>query len=546
MGLKLDRSAFVQRRGSRRREPGKLGGAYVLLVLILSVPAWHLDAESFAELQQRGIKAFQAGEFAAAERLFSELVQEDPSPEAFSYLATTEGAMGKYRQAIVHFQKSIALGNDTPFMRYNLALSYQKDNQLASAIRELNLALVKNPQFTEARYALGVAQLQAGNPREALLNLKQTQNQLSTKPEMWVNLVHAEFSAGDVKQALQVLDSSVDALPENPRFFVELAEVCLTYGQPQKARELLENANESAPGDNRLKLLLAEVSLQVEEPQEALAVLKDVPPTAGSPGQVDFLRGRASLLQGDLKAADVLLDAAVAADPKSIDYISAHAELQALQKNYEGALASLKAAHEAHPDSPGLAYQTAFICTLIHRYAEAMGMCQEAIQLDPNFDEAYFLLGAIQFEQNEWLPAEAAFRHALALRPRSASYQAALGAALFNAGSVPASRHELDESLTLDPHTLTAYFWRAQLFALQNEPEKAIADLEVFVALDANYREAYEWLVRLYTAEKQTAKAADAQAKYNALEQQIGPPHVPLFLQQLGLLHFLQARGVTK
>jgi tetratricopeptide (TPR) repeat protein len=543
LGLRPDRSGFVRAESSKCRGSPTRSSASVVLALALFGPIRLLGAQSPAELQQRGVQAFHAGQFALAEHLFSQLVRQDPSPMAFSYLATAEGAMGEYRQAIVHFRKSIELGNDTPVMRYNLALSYLKDNQVGSAITELKRAVARNPEFVAARYTLGVALLHAGEPREAIANLKQTQEQLSKKPEMWLNLVDAEFRAGDVREALRALDKSVDAVPQNPRFFVELAQVCLNHGQSQKARGLLENASELAPSDNRLKVLLAEVSLNVEEPEETLAVLERVPASAGSPGQVDFLRGRASLLKGDLKSADALLSAAVAANPQQADYVSVYAELEALRQNYKGALASLKKADEAHPESPGLEYETAFIYTVMHRYAEAMIACKEAIQLAPNFDEAYFLSGAIGFERKDWPAAEAAFRHALALRPRSAFYHAALGATLYKAGSLNECRRQLDESLNLDPHTLMAYFWRAELSARQNDPEKAIADLEILVTLDSNYPEAYGLLARLYIAERKEASALNAQAKYDALKQRMGTRQLPLLLRQLGMMHFLVARG---
>lgn len=535
------RKAIRQR--SRRFRNATLAPACVTLVLLLFAPLHLFGGQSPAELQQRGVQAFRAGQFALAKSLFSRLIRDDPSATAFSYLATAEGAMGEYRQAIVHFQKSIALGNDTPVMRYNLALSYLRQNQLGSAIIQLKHAVAKNPQFLAARYALGVAQLHAGQPREAIVNLQQTQNQLSKKPEMWLNLADAEFSAGNIRQALQILDKSVVAVPENPRFFVELAQVCLNHGQPQKARDLLENASELAPSDSSLKVLLAEISLNVEEPEETLAVLNHVQESAGLPGQVDFLRGRALLLKGELKQADALLAAAVGADPQKLDYVSAYAELKAIEQNYGEALASLRKADEVHPQSPGLAYQTAFIYTLMHRYGEARKACTKATRLAPKFDEAYFLQGAIEFEQNEWLQAEAAFQRALVLRPHSAFYHAALGAALYEAGSLNESRRELDESLRLDRRTPIAYFWRAQLFTRQSDWPKAVGDLEILVTLDSNYPEAYELLARLYTAEKQQAKASDAQAKYAALEGRAGARQLPILLRQLGMAHFVQARS---
>jgi tetratricopeptide (TPR) repeat protein len=540
-------AAIMLRKAMRRKSiqfgiaKGDSGGVLLVLMLLGSIQL--SGVQTPAELQQHGVQAFHAGEFALAEHLFSQLVRQDPSPMAFSYLATAEGAMGEYRQAIVHFRKSIELGNDTPVMRYNLALSYLKDNQLGSAITELKRAVAKNPEFVAARYTLGVALLHAGEPREAIANLKQTQEQLSKKPEMWLNLVDAEFRAGDTREALHALDKSVDSVPQNPRFFVELAQVCLNHEQSQKARGLLENASELAPRDNRLKVLLAEISLNVEEPEETLAVLEGVPASAGNPGQVDFLRGRASLLKGDLTTADASLSAAVAANPQQVDYLSVYAELKALEQDYEGALTKLKTAEKMHPHSPGLAYQTAFIYTLMQRYANGIEACTEATRLAPNFDQAYFLLGAIEFEQKDWPAAEAAFRHALALRPRSAFYHAALGATLYEAGSLSESRRELDEAVHLDPHTLMAYFWRAEVSARQNDRAKAIADLEILVTLDSNYPEAYELLARLYTAEKQRVNALDAQSKYDALEQKVGARRLPLLLRQLGMTHFLAARG---
>lgn len=163
MGLRPDPYAFEPCKLSRRSELGSRHGAPFLLALILLASFQSVGAQSLDELEQRGVKAFQERDFAAAERLFSELVRQKPSPMAFSYLATTEGAMGKYGEAIAHFRKSIELRNDTPLIRYNVALSYEKDNQLELAIAEFKSALAKDPKLTDARYALGVALLQAGS-----------------------------------------------------------------------------------------------------------------------------------------------------------------------------------------------------------------------------------------------------------------------------------------------------------------------------------------------------------------------------------------------
>jgi hypothetical protein len=88
-------------------EKFRLGRALGLLALIFFGPFNLAGAQAPAELQQQGVQAFHAGEFAVAERLFSELVRVNPSAMAFSYLATAEGAMGEYRQASSTFESQL-------------------------------------------------------------------------------------------------------------------------------------------------------------------------------------------------------------------------------------------------------------------------------------------------------------------------------------------------------------------------------------------------------------------------------------------------------
>lgn len=310
-----------------------------LAFLLISAPP--LPAQSAQALQQSGIRAFRAGNFAEAQRLFAALVEHAPSAAAFSYLAAAEDACGEYTQAIKDLKHSRQLGNDSPDLHYDLALAYLKLNQRAAGIREFRTALARAPGFAAARYALGVALLQTGRSREALRELEHVKQSFAKSPGMWVNLAHARFAAGNTASALVAVKAALQALPSDSRLTVALAGLCLSYHQPQEARQLLEDASEAAPGNNRLKLLLAEASLKAEEPAEALAVLKGVPPQTGATGQVDFLRGSALMLQGKRAEAAGQLGSAIAARPDDVVYLSTYAELETSQENYPGATGEL-------------------------------------------------------------------------------------------------------------------------------------------------------------------------------------------------------------
>ncbi len=517
-------------------------GSALILLVTLCGPVLALHAQSVTDLRQRGMKALAAGQFAVAEQLLSRLVAVDPSPAAFSYLATAEGAEGKYGQAVAHFRKSIELGNNTPSMHFVLGLAYLKENQSAPGIRQLEIAVDRKPDFTAARYALGLALLDAGQPRQALVSLLQVRSPLSKNPWMWTNLVRAEFGVGNIDEALKTIDEATKTLPADPDVLASFARLCLAHNQAQKARELLENACELASGNNGLKLLLAQASLQALEPQEALAVLHDVPANSGAPGELAFLRGSALMLSREAKQAAPLLARAVAANPGNIRYLSTSAEVQVLLGDYPRALAILRRAQLTQPNSAELLYELALVYVRMGRDGEAVSACQEAARLSPKLDQPYFLLGVIQLNQGQSTAAADTFRRAAEILPASALYHSALGAALLKAGKLSESRKELDRALALDPRAVSAYLWRARWSEEQKQPTKAIADLETFVALDENYPQAYEELAVLYSEQGQSTKSSAARCQYAKLQAKFkSSGQTPFFLSQLGTTVIRQA-----
>jgi tetratricopeptide (TPR) repeat protein len=75
-------------------------------------------------------------------------------------------------------------------------------------------------------------------------------------------------------------------------------------------------------------------------------------------------------------------------------------------------------------------------------------------------------------------------------------------------GNLAGSEAELDRALTLDPHAVQTYFWRAQVLDQKGERQRAIDDLETSIALEPQFAEAYAALAKLYTSMGQTQKAA--------------------------------------
>jgi len=416
---------------------------------------------------------------------------------------------------------------------YKAGLEYLKQRQLEIGIRELERALAIDPKMKPARYALGVALIEAGRPRAAVPYLIQSTEDSPCDAAIRANLVRAQLESGDAGAAIYTVNEAVEGMPSNTQLIVTLAILCLTHGQAQKARHLFENASELNPDDPDIKLLLAKASLQSAEPVEALAVLKRVPPDHGKPGEVAFATGVAQALLGKLEDATTSFASAVATDPNNVRYLVSQAWIDQLQDRQDKALATLEKARKLDASAAVVPYRMAVSYFLLRRYSEAGELCEETLRLGPRYDPSYLLLGVSKLEEGNPIDAEAAFRHALALRPESALYHRELGVALFKKGSLKESRQELDQALLLDPKAAEAYFWRARVLAGLNKQPEAVADLETALALQPSLNEAYSELAHLYSAAGQKEKAAALLAKQQEQKGKTGSDDRNHFLWDL-------------
>src|SRR5208337_1655646 len=120
-----------------------------VLILAGTLAAMNLLGQSSEDLKQKGIKAFEAGQFAAAEATFKLLVQQDPSGENYSYEAVAELRTREVQAAIAHFQRAIELGYAPGSVHYNLGLALLRLLKTRAGIRELKLAAAQEPGNAE-------------------------------------------------------------------------------------------------------------------------------------------------------------------------------------------------------------------------------------------------------------------------------------------------------------------------------------------------------------------------------------------------------------
>ena len=469
-----------------------------VLVLASTLLAANLLSQSLDELKQKGIRAFEAGEFAVAEETFKLLVQRDPSGENYSYQAIAELRTGEVQQAIAHFQRAVQLGYAPASVHYNLGLAFLRLQKAREGIRELKLAAAEEPGNVEVEYSLGVALLEAGEPGSALPYLRNSLAHSPRDPARRANLVRANFESGDTKAAIQAIDKAVEAIPHNAALEVVLARLCLAHRQVQKALALLGSADQVLPNEPEIRFLLARANLSAERPIEAVDTLKSVSPRAGAPGEWCHLMAQTLAQMGNMKEARAQVSSAIEADPRNTAYQLTSAWIDQLDLPYMRSIETLERARELEPKRAVIPYRMAIGYYYTQRFAQAAEQCQEALRLAPNYNPAYFLMGMSKLAIHDLERALAALQRAVAFEDASPLYHCEFGETLLQAGRVTDSKRELSRTLELDPKSAGAYYRRARALRQEGDLTGAIHDLEAAVAIDPGITLAYHDLWRLY------------------------------------------------
>ena len=161
---------------------------------------------------------------------------------------------------------------------------------------------------------------------------------------------------------------------------------------------------------------------------------------------------------------------------------------------------------------------------------QAITLLEYAVELDPDFAEAWEILAFCHAIANSWtdrtvdsqLPLIlAAANRALELNPNSSHAYAAMGAAADSSQGNPlASRRHFDRALELDPDNIIPLNWRATEMASFGLIEEARIDLERCLEIDPAYTKCRNDIVEVYYILGEHELALDA--LYRTLESGYG------------------------
>jgi tetratricopeptide (TPR) repeat protein/Tol biopolymer transport system component len=192
------------------------------------------------------------GEFDAAIREWSELVQEDPSDHRFhNNLALSLVALGRNDEAIPEYKRAIELFPYSADTYCNLGLALAAKDRLDEATAAFEKSVQMNPNLLEAQYNLGVLLARQGQLEKALPHFQKAVEINSNSAEAQYDLAIALVSRGELAQALLHFAKTVEIKPEFTDAHYNLGNLLYAQARVQEAlaqwREVLRLDPNYAP-----------------------------------------------------------------------------------------------------------------------------------------------------------------------------------------------------------------------------------------------------------------------------------------------------------
>src|SRR5471030_117821 len=183
--------------------------------------------------------------------------------------------------------------------------------------------------------------------------------------------------------------------------------------------------------------------------------------------------------------------------------------------------------------------------------SEAIQQLAEAVRLEPQSAVAYNTLGMVLSRFMEVKPARQAFEKAVELNPNLAGGHVNLALLLIQAGEWAAAREHLGRAIDVQngtPAAAYAYYLRANTWNSENQPEKAVVDLEKAVSLRPDFSEAWSdlgaarrLLLNDADALKAFAKAVELNPRDARAQYRLGSGYLREGKAQAAVLHLTEA-----
>lgn len=338
-----------------------------------------------------------------------------------------------------------ACSSDTPASLLASGKSYLEKHDTRAAIIQFKNVLQKDNHHAEARFLLGKALLESGNPSGAEIELRKAHELHYAADQVAPELARVLLATGQAAKLIEDFDRTTLTAPEAQADL--LTSLAMAHG--------LES--DQAGMQSRLEAALA------KQPDFAPAIIA---------------QAQLKAMTGDLATATQLVDDAINKAPKNTEALKLKGDLLLAQKENDQALTAYRRALDVRPDLP--AVHSAIITLLMRsRKADEAGKQLEAMKKAlPNNPQTLFMDTVLTYEAKDFKGAREKLQPLLKHADNNPQTLELAGEIDFQLKSYGQAEASLSKALQLAPGMLRARRFLALTYLRNNEPHKALATLE--------------------------------------------------------------------
>ena len=365
--------------------------------------------------------------------------------------------------------------SEKPEAMLNSAKDYLAKNDSKAAVIQIKNALQADPNLPEARFMLGTALLNSGDPVGAETELRKAMELKYPQDQVIPPLAQALLAQGQAKKLTDELAKTEFRTPEaKANFMTIMATAYAMQSKPEPAQNALSAALAADPGYAPAIIMQARQKAGEGDFDGALAMLDDV--IKKTPDSVDGWK-----LRGDiLLFAKNQRPEALAAYRKTVDikpaFLAGHAAVinMLLQENdlagTETQLAQMKKIGANHPQTKYLESSLAF---QKKDFKTARELIQQVLKSTPENVQALQLAGAVELQLNSLIQAEYYFGKALQSAPNLALARRALVALYLRSGQINKAMATLTPGLNRENVDPELYAVAGQVYLQHGDVKKA-------------------------------------------------------------------------
>jgi tetratricopeptide (TPR) repeat protein len=381
-----------------------------------------------------------------------------------------------------------------------------------------------DPKDAQAYYNLARAELAANQKGASLEHLRRAYNLAPGNVPITLALARLYLERGEKELGQPFAQKLGGVTVPDAASKLETGNLLLDYGLEDAAAEHFRDALRVNPKAQETVYALASSQFKKGNYKATLRLLESIKPLMQNSASWHEMRGYSTFKLGDPAEAAVELQKAMDLDPKNEDYVLELSEVFVTHNNAPAAITLLETASKVFAQSARIWFGLGTAYLADEKRSAAETALKRCLELDPNLDLAYVVLGQGYKEAGSWDQLLETAQRLIELNPKNSTgyYYKALAlqsVSTYKAQDDAEVEKLLRKSLELNHNDPEPHYELAKLLARQGKKEDSLLEFERIVQSRPDFGPAYYQLARLYRERGELEKSNEAQKAHERIRQ---------------------------